>query len=366
MNSSTIRTSPVADDVVLVAEEELLDLDRVVQVPDERGVRGLVEVVDAQLVLDEGHAVLGDPDGLLALVHLVVDVLGHLRGEPCELGVPPGALLRGAGDDQRGAGLVDEDRVDLVDDREGVTALHALGLRPGHVVAQEVEAELVVGAVGDVGLVGRAPLGGRHAREDGADLETEEAVHAAHPLRVALRQVVVDRDDVHALLGDRVEVRGQRRDQGLALAGAHLGDVALVQGGAAHELHRVVELAQRAGRGLADDGERLGQQVVQGLAVGVPLAELVGLRPQLGVGELGDLVGEGVDVVRDLAEALDRPSLTRPQQSVQDHGGDLAVLVGAPGAGRPRRAHRHGPAPIVGATGTGPVCPCRQASAMTP
>ncbi len=311
----------VADDVVLVLEEELLDLDRVVQVADERSVRGLVEVLDAQLVLDEPDAVLGDADGLLALVDLVVDVLGHLRREPGELGVPAGALLGRARDDQRRAGLVDEDRVDLVDDRVDVPALHALGLRPGHVVAQVVEAELVVRAVGDVGGVGRAALVGGHLRVDRADLEAEEAVDAAHPLRVAAGEVVVGGDDVDALAGDRVEVGRQRRDQRLALTGAHLGDVAQVQRGAAHELDPVVALAEGAGGALADDRERLAEQVVEGLAVGVAVPELLGLRAQLVVRESLDLVAEGVDVVRDRAETPDRPRLARPQQSVQHHDG---------------------------------------------
>ena len=69
----------VVDDVVAVALEQLLGLQRVVQVADERGVRGLVEVVDAELVLDEGHALLGDRDGALALFDLVVLVLLHPR-----------------------------------------------------------------------------------------------------------------------------------------------------------------------------------------------------------------------------------------------------------------------------------------------
>ena len=83
--------------------------------------------------------------------------------------------------------------------REVVAALHHLLDRVRHVVAQVVEAELVVGAVGDVGGVGGAALVGGHLRQDDADLEAEEAVHAAHPLAVALGQVVVDGDDVHAL-----------------------------------------------------------------------------------------------------------------------------------------------------------------------
>ena len=204
---------------------------------------------------------------------------------PGELAVPLGAGLGRAADDQRGAGLVDEDRVDLVDDREVVAALHEVGLAPGHVVAQVVEAELVVRAVGDVAQVLLAAERGRLAGDDRADGQAQEPVHPAHPLGVAGGEVVVGGDHVHAVAGERVQVRRQHAGQGLALTGLHLGDVAEVQRRTAHELHAVVPLAERAGGRLADDGERLGQQRVEGLPVGVPLLELVGLGPQLGVGQ---------------------------------------------------------------------------------
>ena len=110
-------------------------------------------------------------------------------------------------------------------------------------------------------------------------------VDRAHPVGVALGQVVVDRDDVHALAGQRIEVGGQRRDQRLALAGAHLGDLALVQHHAADQLHVEVAQAERAARGLAHHGKGLGQQVVERLAGGEPLAELDGLGRELGVGQ---------------------------------------------------------------------------------
>ena len=109
---------------------------------------------------------------------------------------------------------------------------------------------------------------GRHA---------EGAEDAAHELGLVAREVVVDRDDVHALAGDRVEVGGEGRDEGLALTGLHLGDVAEVQGRAAHELHVEGAHAERALGGLAHRGEGLGQQVVEGLAVRVALAQLGGL-----------------------------------------------------------------------------------------
>ena len=72
--SSTIRTSPFDDDVVLVALEQLLGLDRVVEEADERGVHALVEVLDAEVVLDPLDAGLQDADRALLLVDLVVVV----------------------------------------------------------------------------------------------------------------------------------------------------------------------------------------------------------------------------------------------------------------------------------------------------
>ena len=130
---------------------------------------------------------------------------------------------------------------------------------------------------------------------------------AAHQLGLVLGEVVVDGDDVDALALERVEVGRQGRDERLALTGLHLGDVAQVQRGATHDLHVEVPLAEGALARLADRGERLGQEVVEGLAVGEPLAEDVGLVAQLLVGELLEVVLERVDLVGDALEPLEDP-----------------------------------------------------------
>jgi hypothetical protein len=72
---------------------------------------------------------------------------------------------------------------------------------------------------------------------------------------------------VHALAFQRVEVDRQGRDQGLALAGAHLGDLARVQHHAADQLHVVVAHAEHAAAA-SRDREGLGQQRVERLAGG--------------------------------------------------------------------------------------------------
>ncbi len=183
-----------------------------------------------------------------------------------------------------------------------------------HVVAQIVEAELVVGAVGDVGGVGDAPLVGCHLRQDDADIETEESVHPAHPLAVAFGEVVVDGDDVHAFAADAVEVGRQHRSQSFALTGLHLGDVSEVQRRGAHHLHVEWPLVQHAPGRFPGYREGFGQQVVEAFTAGVPLLELPGLGAQFLVGELLDVIGQGIDVVSDARETLDHATFTKAQQ----------------------------------------------------
>ena len=189
----------------------------------------------------------------------------ELRNDLAHAGVLVGGLVGGAGDDERGARFVDEDGVDFVDDGVVVAALHAVLDFELHVVAQVVEAELVVGAVGDVGGVGGAALVVVEVVDDDADGEAEELVDLAHPLGVALGQVVVDGDHVNAVTGERVEVAGEGGDEGLAFAGLHFGDLALVQHHAADQLHVEVAHLHGAPAGLADNRKGFGKQLFQGI-----------------------------------------------------------------------------------------------------
>ena len=210
-----------------------------------------------------------------------------------------------------------------------MTALDHLLLRPRHVVAQVVEAELVVGAVRDIGVVGLATLGRGHVGEDHADLEPEEAVDPAHPLRVALGEVVVDGDDVDALAREGVEVGRQRGDERLALTGAHLGDVAQVEGATTHDLDVVVPLAERPLGRLTHRGEGLGQEVVERLPRRVALLVLVRQRPQLGIAERDEVL---LDRIHGLGHALELAqglALAGPEDLVEHSHSGAAFRSGA-------------------------------------
>ena len=72
-------------------------------------------------------------------------------------------------------------------------ALHAVREVELHVVAQVIEAEFVVGPVGDVAAVVVLALPVVEIVHDDADRQAQKPVDAAHPFRVAFGEVIVHR-----------------------------------------------------------------------------------------------------------------------------------------------------------------------------
>ena len=137
---------------------------------------------------------------LLGLTGSGIEFLALLKlgNDAVDFVILVGRLLAGAGDDQRRAGFVDQNGVHLVHDGVVVPTLHAILQVELHVVAQVIEAEFVVSAVGYVGGVGFAALLVVEIVDDYADAQAQKTVELAHPFGVALGQVVVDCDHVYA------------------------------------------------------------------------------------------------------------------------------------------------------------------------
>ena len=139
---------------------------------------------------------------------------------------------------------------------------------------------------------------------------------------------------MHALAGERVEVGGQRGDERLALARLHLGDLAAVQHHAADELHVEVPHVQHALAGLADDGKRFDQQVVERFPVGDALPELRRLFAELLVGERLHLRLERADLDDARVEPLELALVLRADdlgEELTDHvffGGGVGWMRG--------------------------------------
>ena len=291
-----------------------------IEVVHQDDVRRIVETLplgkDAGLDehrFDRLVAVFGQVDLLRLLVDRVVAgaILLELALEPgnhlVDADIQLGVLARRPGDDQRGTGLVDKDRVDLVDDRERELALHLVRVAERHVVAQVVEPELVVRRVDDIRGVGVALVLRVHSRDDDTGPHAQKLVDRPHPLCVALREVVVHRDDVHAAPGERVQIGREGGDERLALPRAHLGDLALVERDAAEQLDIEVAHFEGAAARLAHDRERLGEDGFERLSLADPRSKRVGARAKRLVGERDERRLQRIDALDGLLHPAQLP-----------------------------------------------------------
>ena len=247
---------------------------------------------------------------------------------------------------------------DLVHDGVDVPALDHVLQPVLHVVAQIVEAELVVGAVGHVGVVGGLALLVVEPMHDHPDLEPEEVVDLPHPFGVALGEVVVHRHHVHPAAAERIEIDRKRRHQRLAFAGLHLRDPALVQDHPADELDVEMPLPQRPLRRLTAGGKGRHQDVVQARALRDLLLERLRARPQRLVRQTRQFLLQRVDLRNARQISLDPPLVRRTKQLAGNHA-DHAVSPShlrclARTLPNPREEERHGRNRSCAATCAGP------------
>ena len=248
-----------------------------------------------------------------------------------------------------------------------------------HVVAEVVEAELVVGSVGDVAAIGVAPFDGAEVEEavvlrdvrqvelearvvdDRGHGEAEERVDRSHPLHVAAGEVVVDGDQVRALAAERVQVERERGDEGLPLARLHLGDAALVQHDPAEQLDVKVTEADGPPRRFADGGERLredllqdgGRVLVAGLREAFPEAR--GLLGEGRVRQRAEALLEAVDLLDDRAQPAQR-ALVRAAEKARQEPWHQERIILVTGLGDVKPNGRYGPRNRSGCRGSGRRC----------
>ncbi len=175
----------------------------------------------------------GGQRGLCAhkLLHTVLVLVEHLVL----------ALGHRTADNQRRTCVVNQDGVHLINDGEVMSALHKVERRGSHIVTQIVETELVVGTERDVAVVSTAAfVAVGFVLVDTINGQAMEHIDRSVPFRVTLCQIVVHRNHMHALVGQRIEENGQRGNKRLPLTRSHLGDLTLMEYNTADELHVIV------------------------------------------------------------------------------------------------------------------------------
>ncbi len=292
----------VFDDIVDITLHDRLCFERFHDVMVDLHVFRITEVLDLEERFRLGNALIGQTDALFLFFDRIVGVLALIQRVD-KLVRDPVKIRRFValtGNDQRRSRFIDEDRVDLVDDRVVQIPLRQLILVDHHVVAQIIETEFVVGAVCNIRLISRFSGLVGNSVDHAADRQSQECIDLSHPFRVTLCQIVVDRNDMHAFSLECVQISRQSRDQGLAFTGFHFGDPALMQNDAADDLHAEMLHADASPCRFPADRESFRQNVVQGRAVCQTLLEFRCFRFQFFIRQRRHLLFQRHDLIRDL------------------------------------------------------------------
>ena len=176
--------------------------------------------------------------GYLEILHRLCKRIGSL--------VKISGLIALTGNDKRGSCFINEDRVHLIDDSEGVSSLHLVFLVDDHVVTKIVESKLIVRSVGYVRIVRDLSLFVGAVVLENADRQTEETIDLSHPLSVTLCKIFVDGNDVNAVACKRIKISGKSRNEGLSFTCLHFAYAASVEYDAADDLNAEVLHSENA------------------------------------------------------------------------------------------------------------------------
>ena len=293
-------------DIILIPVHQVVGAQRQDDIVLDLDILRIRQVVDLEETLALRDALLGQRDDLILLIDNEISGLGdllahegcHLRhlaaclaplqlpGEDVAGFVKLGRLSALSGNDQRCPGFVDQDGVHLVDDRVDKVPLYKVFLVNDHVVTQVIESVFVVCDVCDVLRIFRPALIGLHRILNAAAGQAQKLMDRPHPVPVTLCQIIIDRDDMNPLAGERIQIRGKRRYERLTFTGTHLCDPALVKDDTADHLHTVRLQPDDPPGCLAHCGKCLREKVVQTLSFLVSLLEFSGLSLQLFICQL--------------------------------------------------------------------------------
>ena len=231
----------VLNDIVLVFDKERMSTERCIQIVKQHDIRRRIKTLAGRqqthvdhdffdfLVTGFGklHCVLLFINPVVAFALFLFLANQHV-GDLVDRNVNIRAAFGRAGNNQRGSGLVNQNGVNFVHDREEQTSLAACAGLVLHVVAEVVEAEFVVRTVSNIGSISSLFLIVRLIGKNRSDSHSEEVVNLTHPSRVTACQVIVHRHNVRTFAGQCIEVNRQSCGQSFTFTGTHFSDLAVV------------------------------------------------------------------------------------------------------------------------------------------
>ena len=203
------------------------------------------------------------------------------------------------GNDKRCSRLIDKDGVHLVHDGKVVSALNHMLFVNGHVISKIIKAHFIVCTICNIAGIRRTAFFRGFVMNDQANGNTHEPIDLSHPFRVTLGQIIIDRDNMHAILRQSIQVCRKDRDQRLAFTGFHFSNSSLMQYDTADDLNAEGLHTEDSPAGFPSGSKGFRQNIVQGLTLCKALLELRSLGFQLIIRQFGILVIQRFHLVGD-------------------------------------------------------------------
>ena len=145
------------------------------------------------------------------------------------------------GDNQRSTCVVNQYRVDLIDDGIIVLTLYKVFRADSHVVTQVVETEFIVCTKSDICQICLTTcVGVRLMTVDTIYAQTVEHIKRTHPFGVTFGEVIIHGNYVYAVSGQCVEEYRECSHQCFTFTGCHFRNLTFMQNDTTKELYIVV------------------------------------------------------------------------------------------------------------------------------
>ena len=177
--------------------------------------------------------------------------------------------------------------------------LYELFLVNNHVVTQIIKTKLVVRNICNVAVIGCASFIVLVTVQDYAYSQSEEFVYLSHPLRITLRQIVVDRYDMNTLPFECIQICRKCRNQCLTFTGTHLRDTSLMKQDTSDQLHAVMLHVKHTVCCLTDNRKCLRKQIIERLSLLQAFLKFRCLRLQLFIAQRLHRLLECLDLIND-------------------------------------------------------------------
>ena len=216
---------------------------------------------------------------------------------------------------QRCPRLVDQNRIDLIDNRILKRTLRHLLHRHLHIVAKIIESEFVIRTVSYITAVLALAIDPRcfHIRLNRTHSKSKRLKHRSHPIGVTFGKIIVNRYDMNLPARQINKIRSQCRYQRLTLTGRHLRDLTVIQNITADQLNIKMAHLHIASGSFANHRKCLDQDILRAGSAGDCRFEFGGLRLKRIVIQRLDLilVVGGFDCSRHVR--LDQPLVSRTE-----------------------------------------------------